>query len=680
MPAMEAQQQQDAVEAPAEEAKLEPTEGLPHGENAEHLQKGQKRRVPGGTDAPIIEGAPFEVSDAAAGALVEAVAGSVLEAMGEEPCIARLRGLPWSYCGKEVCEFLAGVNVSLQPEAVTMLHNAAGEAFVTLQSQAMLHEVLQANFQQIGRRYVEIFASTAAEKAAACERNRATMRDDAGYRGVLRMRGLPFTATVEDILQFFNSPPTLQLNNIHLMRKSDGRSSGDAYAVFDSEEAAVEALQFDKQKLGTRWVDLFQSNKGELYSLTSLGGIMLSGDGTSVVAAAPQPQSALGEGFSVIKLRGLPWNVTIEDIHTFLTNINVPQGGVHLMNGANGRPSGLAYVELSSEDDQAEALRRDKQSIGGRYIDVFACSQTELQARLAGGLERGGSGSSGNNAADAHFAKLRGLPYQATEQQIAAFFQPLQVVAVQIAFNANGQPSGFGFVQFRTPDDASAALGRSNQVLGSRYVEVFRCSRAEMEQARMHALSAMPFMRGQQAMAPPGGPMGGRGGQGAHANGMGGGHRAPSESAYAAYQAALQTLATRQQQSYAASQVSGYPAAGAYGGAEAYGANGAMNGAHAASYGGSYGNAEAYGATAGYGQSAGYGQVAGGYGGGASAAGGYGTAPASAAYASAGASAAQGSYYPAQAAAANGAAPGYTTADYAQYSNYYYSPQTATYQ
>ena len=62
---------------------------------------------------------------------------------------------------------------------------------------------------------------------------------------------------------------------------------------------------------------------------------------------------------AVLKLRGLPWNVTIDDIHTFLANITVPQGGVHLMNGANGRPSGLAYVELSSEEDQAEALRRD---------------------------------------------------------------------------------------------------------------------------------------------------------------------------------------------------------------------------------------------------------------------------------------------------------------------------------
>jgi hypothetical protein len=31
-----------------------------------------------------------------------------------------------------------------------------------------------------------------------------------------------------DILVFFGSPPTLQLSNVHLMRKADGRSSGDA--------------------------------------------------------------------------------------------------------------------------------------------------------------------------------------------------------------------------------------------------------------------------------------------------------------------------------------------------------------------------------------------------------------------------------------------------------------------
>jgi len=625
--------------------------------------KRQRRKV-AGVGGEIMEGG--EAAELATGELVAAMAGSVLEATAEDSYIARLRGLPWSYGAKEVCEFLAGVSVTMQPEAVTMLHNAAGEAFVTLASAAQLTEVLQANHQQIGRRYVEIFTSNAAEKAAACERNRATMREDASYRGVLRMRGLPFTASVDDILQFFGSPSTLQLSNIHLMRKADGRSSGDAYAVFDTEEAAVDALQFDKQKLGARWVDLFQSNKGELYSLTSLGGIMLGTD-----ASANPPVVALGEGYSVIKLRGLPWSVTLDDLATFLSGITIPNGGVHLMNGLNGRPSGLAYVELSSEEDQAEALRRDKQSIGGRYIDVFACSQTELQARLAGGLERGGGQSGGQSTADAHFVKLRGLPYQALEPQIAGFFQPLHVVAVQIAFNQLGQPSGFGFVQFRSPDDATAALSRSNQVLGSRYVEVFRCTRAEMEQARMHALTVMPFMRGAHGGIPP---------PAAAQRPTGQGGRGPSESAYAAYQAALQTLASRQQpQGY--SQAGGYGSAGYGHGAEYAVPNGAMSAANGAgSYAAGYGGAGYGEGAGGYGQTAtGYGQVAGGYGPGAgSGAGAYGTAPAPAGYASAAGNGATQNYYQ-QAAAANGAAQGYTAADYAQYSNYYYS-QAGTYQ
>ena len=80
------------------------------------------------------------------------------------------------------------------------------------------------------------------------------MRDDAGYRGVLRMRGLPFSTVVDEVLDFFGQSAALKRENVHLMRRADGRASGDAYAVFDTEEAAVAALSFDKQKLGTRWL------------------------------------------------------------------------------------------------------------------------------------------------------------------------------------------------------------------------------------------------------------------------------------------------------------------------------------------------------------------------------------------------------------------------------------------
>jgi len=207
-------------------------------------------------------GDPSFEDTSAAGALVLDVAGSVLETAVEEvAAVARLRGLPWSHSAGEVCEFLGTIGLKVQPEAVTMLHNAAGEAFITLERQDQMAEVLKANRQQIGKRYVECFESSAAERQQVCERNRATMREDAGYRGVLRLRGLPFSCTVDEILEFFARPAALQADNVHLMRRADGRPSGDAYAVFDTEEAAVACLAFDKQKLGPRWVDLFQSSK-----------------------------------------------------------------------------------------------------------------------------------------------------------------------------------------------------------------------------------------------------------------------------------------------------------------------------------------------------------------------------------------------------------------------------------
>merc|ERR1712087_1004835 len=405
-------------------------------------------------------------------------------------------------------------------------------------------------------------------------------------------RGLPYSATVDEVLHFFGSPADLQANNVHLLRRADGRASGDAYVVFDTEEAATQGMHFDKQKLGNRWIDLFRSSKGGLYSLTSSGGIMLPSSNQGM--QAPAAPDALGEGYSVVKLRGLPWNVTAEDIQKFLAPVVVPPGGVHLMNGFNGRPSGLAYIELSSDEDQGAALAKDKQTIGGRYIDIFACSQNELQARLAGGLERTGHANVMQSAvSDACFCKLRGLPYQATDQQIMGFFSPLQIVAVQIALNNNGQPSGFGFVQFRTAEDALAALQRSNQVLGSRYVEVFRCSRSDMEQAHMQAMQAAPMMRApfQQQMHMQ------RGGAG--------GHRSDgrSDGAFSAYQAALQTLASRP----AHPQFPPNPSFGS--GAGCYGSSDPVYNASAAMEPGNYSGPEVAYSTAG----SGYGQGGGGY-------------------------------------------------------------------
>ena len=36
-----------------------------------------------------------------------------------------------------------------------------------------------------------------------------------------------------------------------------------------------------------------------------------------------------------------------------------------------GRPSGEAFVEMESDDDVHNALKKDKKNIGKRYIEVF---------------------------------------------------------------------------------------------------------------------------------------------------------------------------------------------------------------------------------------------------------------------------------------------------------------------
>ena len=291
--------------------------------------------------------------------------------------------------------------------------------------------------------------------------------------------------------------------------------------------------------------------------MAPLGALHPAADADGAAAAAP-PSVALGEGYSVVKLRGLPFNVTRDDIVGFLAPVAVPSGGVHLMNHETGRPSGIAYVELATEDDQADALKKDKQMLGDRYIDTFACSQVELQARLAGGLERGLGGpltpvmlaqQHAQLQAASCFVKLRGLPYSADQAAINAFFAPLRVVALQVALNSSGQPSGFGFVQFSSSEDTTAALGRSKERMGTRYVEVFRSTCGEMEAARAHAFVVVQQRQalqhgGMQGSGAYPGMAAGQGGPGGHQGGhrgpMGqggpGGSRRP-EHAYTAYQA-----------------------------------------------------------------------------------------------------------------------------------------------
>lgn len=82
------------------------------------------------------------------------------------------------------------------------------------------------------------------------------------HTGFLRMRGLPFSAMKEDIFKFFVGYNPI-LDSIVLTYRNDGRATGEAYVGFASPEDAERAMALHRRSMGSRYIELFISNKDE---------------------------------------------------------------------------------------------------------------------------------------------------------------------------------------------------------------------------------------------------------------------------------------------------------------------------------------------------------------------------------------------------------------------------------
>lgn len=82
------------------------------------------------------------------------------------------------------------------------------------------------------------------------------------HTGFLRMRGLPFSATRQEILDFFKDFEPLE-DSVCLTCRSDGRATGESYVAFNSPDDAKKAMSLHRSTMGTRYIELFISNKDE---------------------------------------------------------------------------------------------------------------------------------------------------------------------------------------------------------------------------------------------------------------------------------------------------------------------------------------------------------------------------------------------------------------------------------
>jgi len=85
---------------------------------------------------------------------------------------------------------------------------------------------------------------------------------DGVHTGFVRMRGLPFQATKEDIIEFFKDYNPVE-DSVIFTYRGDGRATGEGYIAFKNASDAKNAMALHRSTIGSRYIELFISNKEE---------------------------------------------------------------------------------------------------------------------------------------------------------------------------------------------------------------------------------------------------------------------------------------------------------------------------------------------------------------------------------------------------------------------------------
>eukprot|EP00878_Enallax_costatus_P002872 GHUV01003065.1.p1 GENE.GHUV01003065.1~~GHUV01003065.1.p1 ORF type:complete len:276 (+),score=52.20 GHUV01003065.1:152-979(+) len=221
--------------------------------------------------------------------------------------------------------------------------------------------------------------------------------------------------------------------------------------------------------------------------------------------------------FPCVRLRGLPFDVSEDEIRIFLGCEPVDI----LLVRRDGRFSGEAFVVLGSPLQIQMAVDKNKSYMGRRYVEVFRAKKLDYYKAImaemyvdGSGMQRGGygrhgggygggyghqhgysngggrgadqgNGGAGYEAGPSNVLRLRGLPFSAQKEDIVRWFedvqiQPLTPENVHIITDY-GRPTGVALVEFASPADAQAAAAKDKQMMGTRYIEVFPSSRDELQ-------------------------------------------------------------------------------------------------------------------------------------------------------------------------------------------------------
>ncbi|XP_065756501.1 heterogeneous nuclear ribonucleoprotein H2 isoform X7 [Phocoena phocoena] len=287
----------------------------------------------------------------------------MLSTEGREGFVVKVRGLPWSCSADEVMRFFSDCKIQNGTSGIRFIYTRegrpSGEAFVELESEDEVKLALKKDRETMGHRYVEVFKSNSVEMDWVLKHTGPNSPDTAND-GFVRLRGLPFGCSKEEIVQFFS-----------------GRGAyGGGYGGYDDYGGYNDGYGFGSDRFGRDLNYCFSGMSDHRY-----------GDGGSSF------QSTTGH---CVHMRGLPYRATENDIYNFFSPLNPMR--VHIEIGPDGRVTGEADVEFATHEDAVAAMAKDKANMQHRYVELFLNSTAGASGGAYGSQMMGGMGISNQSS------------------------------------------------------------------------------------------------------------------------------------------------------------------------------------------------------------------------------------------------------------------------------------------
>jgi heterogeneous nuclear ribonucleoprotein F/H len=393
----------------------------------------------------------------------------------ENTKVVRLRGLPFYSTEGEVRLFVEDYPLD-DPDAVIVIPFGAGrgDGYVRFISPAVARKAqIELNHKLLGARYIELMMST--EASMAIVREQVAQRQAAlSSNRVLRLRGLPFRATPDDIIEFFQEAVIV---DISFVETADNRQTGDAYIELLTDESAAACIARNRQLMGTRYIEVIDSSAVEREVALS----------THRHRAGRHSHSR-----SVTDTRDVPHSMMLPSVTVGAAPLPLTPHLGNVMDAALGSPSwGMPMampippffnpVMAFAMQQQMFAAQQQQLLLQQQQQQLIQQQQRAAQRKKQRD-QRQQQQQEGNLPQNRFVVRVRGLPFSVNENMIADFFHDVSIPreGVHMVLNLQERPTGEAFVEVETEEDVQQALNHNGCALLHRYIEVFRSSIADM--------------------------------------------------------------------------------------------------------------------------------------------------------------------------------------------------------